>query len=110
LSIALLTESIPASLAGISDDQGKTWYASRPLAGYGNIQPAVLRRQDGTLVAYMRENGPLRRVRIAESKDDGVTWGSVGATDLPNPGSGLDAIALENGHWLLGNLSGQVET
>ena len=85
----------------ISDDQGKTWSASRPLAGFGNIQPAVLRRKDGTLVAYMRENGPLHKIRVADSKDDGVTWSSVGTIDLPNPGSGLDAVALPNGNWLL---------
>ena len=30
-----------------------------------------------------------------------MTWGSVGALDLPNPGSGLDAVRLANGHWLL---------
>ena len=42
--------------------------ASRPLAGYGNIQPAVLQKNDRTLVAYMRENGPLDRIRIAESR------------------------------------------
>jgi predicted neuraminidase len=85
----------------ISDDDGKTWYAGKPLAGYGNIQPAVLRRRDGTLVAYMRENGPLKRIRVAESKDDGISWGTVGVTELPNPGSGLDAVRLENGNWVL---------
>ena len=99
--LPLYSDTYSVSLMAISDDQGKTWYASRPLAGFGNIQPAVLRRRDGTLVAYMRENGPLHKVRVAESKDDGVTWGPVGATDLPNPGSGLDAVALENGHWVL---------
>jgi predicted neuraminidase len=85
----------------ITDDGGRTWTASRPLAGYGNIQPAVLRRADGTLVAYMRENGPIKKVRVAESTDDGVTWGPVGAIGLPNPGSGLDALRLANGHWLI---------
>ena len=59
----------------ISDDRGQTWYASQPLLGFGNIQPAVLRRDDGTLVAYMRENGRRKRVRIAESKDDGEIVG-----------------------------------
>ena len=49
----------------------------------------------------MRENGPLQKVRVAESKDDGVSWGPVGACALPNPGSGLDAVRLANGHWLL---------
>ena len=75
--------------------------ASKPLAGYGNIQPALLRRGDGTIVAYMRENGPLKKIRIAESKDDGVSWGPVGATEFPNPGSGLDGMRLANGHWVL---------
>src|SRR5207249_9490450 len=77
------------------------WYASQPLAGFGSIQPSVLRRDDGTLIAYMRENGPIKRIRVSESKDDGISWGPVGATDLPNPGSGLDAVRLANGHWLL---------
>jgi predicted neuraminidase len=99
--LPLYSDTYAVSLMAISDDQGKTWYASQPLAGFGNIQPAVLRRRDGTLVAYMRENGPLRKIRRAESKDNGVTWGPVGATDLPNPGSGLDAVMLENGHWVL---------
>jgi predicted neuraminidase len=99
--LPLYSDTYSVSLMAISDDQGKTWSASRPLAGFGNIQPSVLRRKDGTLVAYMRENGPLRKIRVAESKDDGVTWGPVGVTDFPNPGSGLDALALANGHWLL---------
>ena len=49
----------------------------------------------------MRENGPLQRVRVAESADDGVTWGPVGIAELPNPGSGLDGVRLANGHWVL---------
>jgi predicted neuraminidase len=99
--LPLYSDTYSVSLMAISDDQGKTWQASKPLAGFGNIQPAVLRCRDGTLVAYMRENGPIRRIRVAESKDDGVSWGRVGATELPNPGSGLDAVALDNGHWVL---------
>src|SRR5262249_14326895 len=99
--LPLYSDTYSVSLMAISDDDGKTWYASKPLAGYGNIQPAVLRRQNGTLVAYMRENGPLRRIRISESTDDGISWSPVGATELPNPGAGLDAVRLENGHWVL---------
>ncbi len=30
---------------------------SEPLIGFGNIQPAVIERKDGSLVAYMREMG-----------------------------------------------------
>ncbi len=71
------------------------------MIGFGNIQPAVLERKDGSLVAYMRENGPLDKIRVAESQDKGMTWGPVGALDIPNPGSGLDAVRLANGHWVL---------
>jgi predicted neuraminidase len=99
--LPLYSDTYSVALMAISDDGGTTWTAGKPLAGYGNIQPSVLRRGDGTLVAYMRENGPIKRIRVAESKDDGVSWGPVGATDLPNPGSGLDAVRLANGHWLL---------
>jgi predicted neuraminidase len=99
--LPLYSDTFSVSIMAISDDDGKTWYASKPLAGFGNIQPAVLRRNDGTLVAYMRENGPLRRIRVSESKDDGIGWGPVGAIDLANPGSGLDAVRLANGKWLL---------
>ncbi len=85
----------------ISDDGGNSWHASAPIFSYGGIQPAVLRRNDGTLVAYMRENGPTDRVRVSESKDNGETWGEVTSSELVNPGSGLDGVRLSNGHWLL---------
>ncbi len=99
--LPLYTDTFSISIMAVSDDGGANWYASKPLIGFGNIQPAVLRRDDSTLIAYMRENGPVKRIRTAESKDDGLTWGPVGASELPNPGSGLDAVRLANGHWLL---------
>jgi predicted neuraminidase len=97
----LYSDTYSASIMALSDDGGETWYASKPLLGWGNIQPAVVRRNDGTLVAYMRENGFQNRIRVAESRDDGMTWGEVGNSDLPNPGSGLDGVRLNDGHWLL---------
>jgi len=99
--LPLYTDTFSISIMALSDDEGQTWHASKPLIGFGNIQPTVLRRNDGTLVAYMRENGPSKRIRVSESSDDGMTWGPVGATDLPNPGSGLDGVRLANGHWVL---------
>jgi len=99
--LPLYTDTYSVSLMAISDDHGQTWYASEPLVGFGNIQPSVLRRDDGTLVAYMRENGPLNKIRVCESTDDGVHWGPVGTIDIVNPGSGLDAVRLANGHWAL---------
>jgi predicted neuraminidase len=99
--LPLYSDTFSISMMAITDDNGRTWKASKPLIGFGNIQPTVLRRNDGTLVAYMRENGPRKRIRLAESKDDGTSWGPVGETTLPNPGSGLDGVRLVNGHWLL---------
>jgi len=99
--LPLYTDTFSISIMAISDDGGDSWYAGKPLIGIGNIQPSVLRRDDGTLMAYMRENGPIKRIRIAESKDDGISWGPVGATDIPNPGSGLDGVRLSDGHWIL---------
>jgi predicted neuraminidase len=99
--LPLYTDTFSLSIMAISDDDGATWYASKPLLGFGAIQPALLCRDNGELVAFMRENGILRRIRISTSKDEGLTWGPVTATDLPNPGSGLDGVRLANGQWLL---------
>jgi len=99
--LPLYTDTFSISIMAISDDGGQSWYASKPLLGFGNIQPTVLRRDDGTLVAYMRENGPVDHVRVCESQDDGLTWGAVGACELLNPGSGLDGVRLQSGLWLL---------
>lgn len=99
--LPLYSDTYSISIMAVSDDAGQSWYASGPLLGFGNIQPAVLRRQDGTLVAYMRENGVTGRVRVCESQDDGLTWGDVGVSELPNPGSGLDGVVLASGRWLL---------
>jgi len=99
--LPLYSDTFSISIMAITDDGGKTWQASKPLLGFGNIQPSVLRRNDGTLVAYMRENGPRKRVRVCQSSDDGMTWGEVTSSELLNPGSGLDGVRLASGQWLL---------
>ena len=99
--LPLYTDTFSISIMAVSDDGGRSWYASKPLIGFGNIQPSVLRRNDGTLVAYMRENGPTGHIRISESTDEGLSWGPVGASELVNPGSGLDGVRLRDGNWCL---------
>lgn len=99
--LPLYSDTFSLSIMAISDDNGETWYAGKPLMGFGAIQPTVLRRNNGELVAYLRENGVLKRIRMSTSNDDGITWGPVTPTEMPNPGSGLDGIRLANGHWLL---------
>jgi len=99
--LPLYTDTFSISIMAVSDDGGKSWYASKPIYGLGNIQPAVMRRNDGTLVAYMRNNGPGGKILVSESSDDGITWTIATSSELLNPGSGLDAVRLRNGHWVL---------
>lgn len=99
--LPLYSDTYSASLMAISDDGGDSWRASKLLIGFGNIQPIVLERKDGSLVAYMRENGITGHVRVCESHDAGESWGEVTSSELPNPGSGLDAVALQSGAWVM---------
>jgi len=63
---------------------------------------AVVRRRDGTLVAYMREEDEIkRRVLVSESRDDGETWTVARWTDIPNPNSSLEVLALRDGRWVM---------
>ena len=102
LIVPLYSDGYNFSIMAISDDWGATWSASDPLVGAGNVQPSVVQKKDGTLVAYMRDNGPPpKRLMISESHDRGQTWGPVTDTEIPNPGSGAEAIALRDGNWAL---------
>jgi predicted neuraminidase len=86
----------------MTDDSGRTWTTSTPLVGGGSIQPSIARRRDGTLVAFMRDNGPPpKRLHRSESADNGKTWSRVVDSDIPNPGSAAEVTVLRNGRWLL---------
>ena len=95
------SDTYSIGIMAISDDQGRTWFASKPIMSAGGIQPTVLAKNDGTLVAFMRDNGNSRHIKVSESTDDGMTWGKVGLAKLPNPGAGIDGVRLANGHWCL---------
>jgi hypothetical protein len=100
--VPLYSDGFSFSLMALTDDGGQTWRFSEPLVGGGNIQPSIASEPDGTLVAYMRDNGPPpQRLHVSRSRDDGVTWSTVCDSDLPNPGAGADVVTLANGHWLL---------
>ncbi len=100
--VGLYSDGFSFSLVGITDDDGKTWKYSEPIVGGGNIQPSFAQRSDGTIVAYMRDNGPPpKRIHVAESKDRGETWSKVyDHPVLSNPGSGLELMRAQNGDWL----------
>ncbi|HTH47263.1 MAG TPA: exo-alpha-sialidase [Candidatus Limnocylindria bacterium] len=103
--LPLYHDGFSFSLIAISDDAGQTWHCSAPLIGGGNVQPSLAARRDGTVVAYLRDNGPPpKRALTAESHDRGETWSPVVDSALPNPGSGLEIVALRNGVWaFIGN-------
>jgi hypothetical protein len=100
--LGLYSDGFNFSLAAISDDSGATWHSSEPIVGWGNVQPSFAQKQDGTLVAYFRDNGPApKRVMVAESRDRGESWGPVYDHPLlPNPGSGLEVANLSDGLWI----------
>jgi len=98
----LYSDGFYVCLMAISDDDGRSWRPSQPIVGVGLNQPSVVRQRDGTLVAYMRREGPPPpRVQVSFSKDDGETWSLAQASDLPNPNSSLEVIALRDGRWVM---------
>ena len=100
--LPMYSDGYSFGIMAISDDHGYTWNASEPLVGAGSIQPSVVRKKDGTLVAYMRDNGPPpKRAHISISKDDGVTWSQARDTGILNPGTSLENIRLANGDWIM---------
>ncbi len=102
LIIPFYSDGFDFSLMAITDDCGKSWRFSEPLVGPGNIQPSIAIKADGTLVTYMRDNGPPpQRLHMSTSKDAGMTWSTVKDSELPNPGSGADLVTLRNGHWVI---------
>ena len=103
MMLGLYSDVWNCSLAAFTEDWGTTWSFSEPIVTYelGNIQPAFVKQRDGDIVAYMRDNGFPKKIRTAVSTDDGQTWGPVTHLTISNPGSSVDAVALENGNWAL---------
>ena len=100
--LPLYSDGFNVSLAAISDDLGETWRASGPIVGLGPIQPTLVRRTSGEILAYMRDSGDAPyRVLLSSSTDDGETWSPAIDTDIPNPSSSLEVIALQGGQWFM---------
>ena len=92
------------SLCLISDDDGETWRPSGRIErtnGIGCIQPALIERATGDIIALLRTGGQGGFVWRSDSSDGGETWSPCVATDLPNPNSGIDAVKLTGGGVLL---------
>lgn len=102
--LPLYHDGFNLSICAISDDDGQTWHASKPIVGRGPIQPALAVRKNGDIVAYMRDSGDApARVHKAISKDKGETWTYTEKTDIPNEAS-VELLKLKDGRWaFLGN-------
>lgn len=100
------------SLFMISEDDGETWSWTDTVKSEpdGNIQPAVIVRDDGSLLALMRAGGPQARrpsARKAKPKlfvwqsvshDKGRTWSVAETTTLPNPDARVDVVKGKSGN------------
>jgi predicted neuraminidase len=106
-----------------STDNGKTWTKIGPIGPItlpsqpspslqpsqpnqaehvsGIIQPTIIPLGNKHLRLYARSTSDIGRICIADSFDDGLTWTHAHPTDLPNPNSGIDAVALRDGRVVL---------
>ena len=100
--LPLYSDGFNLSLTAYSDDHGETWQAAGPIVGIGPTQPSFVLKKNGELVAYMRDEGGLpQRVQKSVSQDQGMTWTPAVDTDIPNPSSSLEVIALKDGRWVM---------
>jgi predicted neuraminidase len=50
---------------------------------------------------YARSTARIGKICVADSSDAGITWTQARPIDLPNPNSGIDALALRDGRIVL---------
>lgn len=97
--LPLYSDGYNFSLVAISEDDGESWRPSLPIVGRGPIQPALVQKQNGDIVAFMRDSGdPPPRVHRSISKDDGESWSASKKTDIPNTAS-VELLKLQDGRW-----------
>jgi predicted neuraminidase len=100
--VPMYSDGYSFGIMAISDDSGVTWKGSEPIVGRGGVQPSVVRKNDGTLVAYLRDNGPApKRALMSVSTDNGESWTTARDTDILNPGTSVEVVRLRNGHWIM---------
>lgn len=102
IMLPLYSDGFNLSLTLISEDDGDKWITGQPIVGRGNIQPALVRKKDGTLVAWMRDSGDAPgRILVSRSVNEGNTWSPAVKSQLPNPGSSVEVLSLNDGNWIM---------
>jgi len=67
----------------------------------GIIQPTIVQLDHDHLHLYARSHTRSARIAEADSMDGGKTWTQAHFIDLPNPNSGIDAVQLKDGRFVL---------
>ena len=102
--LPLYSDGFNLSMLAISDDKGETWKPSLPIVGRGPIQPALIQKKNGDILAYMRDSGdepPM--VHQSISTDNGESWTATQKTSIPNTAS-VELLRLKDGRMaFLGN-------
>lgn len=106
MMLGLYSDVFNCSLAAFTEDWGGHWSFSQPIMDpearfLGNIQPSFVQKKDGSIMAFMRDNGLPKYVRTATSSDSGHTWSRLSMLSIRNPGSSVECISLSNGNWVL---------
>jgi len=85
-----------------SPDNCKTWISSGDLndtTTFQAIQPSILIHPNKTIQLLCRTKNEV--ISQLWSYDNGITWGKMESLGLPNPNSGIDAVSLKDGRYLL---------
>jgi predicted neuraminidase len=88
----------------LTADQGNTWQRTPAIHDgktIGAIQPTLLTKADGSILALARNQNNNGKIVATTSSDQGQTWSKLTELDLPNPNSGIDAVTLSDGRFLL---------
>jgi len=100
--LPLYSDGYNVSIVAISDDNGNNWRASNPIVGLGPIQPSLVQKKNGHIVAYMRDSGgDPKRILKSVSINNGETWSFAADTRIPNPSSSIEVLQLKNGNWIM---------
>lgn len=99
--LPIYSDGLNFSMMAISDNDGKTWTNSLPLVGRGNIQPTLIQKANGEIMAYMRDTGDdPSLLQESTSKDQGMTWTANKEINLPSTAS-VEVVKVDNFNWLL---------
>jgi len=97
--LPLYSDGLNMSMVAISEDDGESWRPSLPIVGRGPIQPSLAQKQNGDIVAFMRDSGdPPSRVHKSISSDKGESWTATVKTEIPNTAS-VELLKLKDGKW-----------